>query len=385
MSGYIRQRAPGSWTIQWYLGLDENGKRRYKSKTMKGTKKAAQAELNRIVHELERGTYVEPAKMSITEFLRRWLRDYASGSVSGTTYERYEGIVEQHLIPALGSIPLEKLQPIHVQEYYTEARKSGRVKRILKSGEVKEGGLSPRSVQQHHAVLRKALKCAVRWQLVGRNVADMVDPPRVESKERPSFTEDEVRALLRATDGTPYGPIILIAAATGMRLGEIIALTWADLDVNAGAIAVTKSVEQTKEGLRVKEPKSAKGRRLVPIPANVVNRLQAYQEQQEAMEETAGELWADNNLICPDDLGRYRKPDSISSSFRDMVKKAGVRKLGFHALRHAHASMLANRGHQAKVIQERLGHSTIAVTMDIYSHVLPTTQQDAADSIADIF
>lgn len=234
-------------------------------------------------------------------------------------------------------------------------------------------------------MLRKALHCAVRWQLVGRNVCDAVDPPRVVSKERQAFTEEEIQALLRSTDGTAYGPVVLIAASTGMRLGEVLALAWADLDANTGAIMVTKSLEETKAGLAVKEPKSARGKRNIPIPANVVNRLLAIKEQQEAHAEVACELWADNNLICCDEIGRYRKPGSVSSVFRDIAKKAGVRQLGIHSLRHAHATMLANRGWNAKIIQERLGHSTIAVTMDIYSHVLPTTQQEAADSLAGVF
>lgn len=378
----MRQRSAGSWSLVYYLGKDENGKKLYKTKTIRATKKEAEKELNRIVRELEQGTYVEPAKMTVADLLRRWLRDYAASKVAGSTYERYAGIVEQHLIPAFGKKQLHRLKPADVEAYYAEAQESGRVK-PAKKGKVK--GLSARSVQQHHAVLRKALKCAVRWELVGRNVCDMVDPPRVVTKERQAFTEDEIRALLQSTAPTPFGPIVLIAVFTGMRLGEILALTWADLDTKGGAIAVTKSLEQTKGALKIKEPKSERGKRRIPIPENVVNRLLAYKEQQEAAMEAAGDLWKSLDLICCNEIGYYRKPDSVSSSFRDMTKAAEVRPLGFHALRHSHATILANRGFNAKIIQERLGHSTIAITMDIYSHVLPTTQQEAADSISDLF
>ena len=385
MNGNIRQRTPGSWTIQWYLGIGPDGKKKYKSKTVKGTKKEAQAELRRVVHEVEQGTYVETAKITVADFLRRWLADYASTAVAGKTYERYEQIVEQHLIPALGGIPLRQLQPIQVQQYYTEAQKSGRVPRVLKSGKVRVGGLSAQSVKHIHAVLRKALNCAVRWQVVGRNVCDAVDAPRVVTKERQAFTEEEVQSLVGYADPTPYGPLILIASSTGMRLGEVLALTWADLDTERGAIAVTKSLEQTRAGLAIKEPKSERGRRNVPIPGNVVTRLLAYREQQEAAAEEAGELWAGHNLINCDEIGRYRKPESTSNAFLRLTKRAGVRPLGIHALRHAHATILANRGWNAKIIQERLGHSTITTTMNIYAHVLPTTQQEAADSLSDLF
>jgi integrase len=194
---------------------------------------------------------------------------------------------------------------------------------------------------------------------------------------------------VRATDGAAYGPIVLIAAATGMRLGEILALRWTDLDLKAGTVSVNQSLEETKAGLKAKAPKSDRGRRLVPIPANVVHRLLAYKEQQEAhaqaRSEANAELWVDNGVVCCNEGGHYRKPGTVSSVFRDIAKRAGVRELGIHALRHAHASMLANRGWQAKIIQERLGHPTIAVTMDIYSHILPTTQQEAADSLSSVF
>ncbi|MCE5200530.1 MAG: site-specific integrase [Armatimonadota bacterium] len=384
MRGSIKERPPGSgnWRIQWYVGRDLDGKPKYKNKTFHD-KRLAEKELTRILRELDQGTYIESKKMTVAEFLRKWLTDYASGR-AGSTYERYVGIVEQHLIPALGHIELSKLQPNVVQKYYNDELKSGRVKRVLKNGEVKGGGLSARSVQQHHAVLRKALKCAVRWGMVGRNICDMVDAPKVERKEAEAFTEAEVRALLGATDGTPHGPIILIAVATGMRLGEILALTWGDIDTVNSAISVTKSVEQIKTGLRIKETKTGSSYS-VTVPTKVIDRLMAYKEQQEAHVEELPELVASNNLICPDAYGGYRKPDSMSSTFRGITKKAKVRPLGFHSLRHAHATIVLNRGWDLKFVQQRLGHSTIAITGDIYSHVVSSTQGKIAESLSDLF
>jgi integrase len=163
MTGNIRQRTPGSWTIQVYRGRNAQGKKQYESKTIRGTKRDAQAELNKILHELAEGNHVRPQKMTLADLLDRWLRNYAAGAVTGTTYERYQQIVEQHLVPGLGAIPLQDLEPIQVQEYYTEAMKSGRVNPVRdQEGKIVRAGLSARSVQQIHSVLRKALKCAVR-------------------------------------------------------------------------------------------------------------------------------------------------------------------------------------------------------------------------------
>lgn len=378
MNGSIRQRPSGSWELRWYVGRDADGKPQYGSKSFKGSETAARKELGRIVREIEHGSYVKPERTNVADFLRRWLRDYASITVTPKTLEGYTMIVERHLVPHLGRMQLQQLDAKHIQEYYAAARKEGAVK---------GGKLSAKTVRQHHAVLRKALKCAVRWGMVVRNAADMVDAPKPETTGRPTYTPEQLQALVQATDATHWGPIMLIAAATGMRRGEILALTWDDIDVQRQMILVSKSVEETvgKNGLRIKEPKSKSGRRAVDVPENVINRLLAYKEQQEAKAEEMGKLWTSNNLVCPDDAGNLRRPDSVSSQFRDWAKKAGVPSYGIHAVRHSHATYLANLGWQAKFIQERLGHSTIAITMDIYSHVLPTTQRKLADDLKGLF
>lgn len=405
MSGYVRKRGERSWELQYYVPSDTEGKGKYKTKTLswkRGEKpiseSKARAELRKILADIESRTYVDPKKMTVGEYLADWLKTYAAVHVQGTTFERYTGIVNAHLIPNLGHIRLQSLDPRHIREYYAEALKSGRIKQPVKDPvkprKQPDGadqprpwnpGLSPVTIRQHHAVLRKAMKCAYREQIIGRNPVDMVDPPQVTQQQRPTFTEEEVKAIVASTDGTPFGPVVLVAASTGMRLGEVLALTWDDVDAKHALITVTKSLEQTKAGLAIKEPKSSRGRRSVPVPTSVIDRLMAYREQQEARAAEIGELWVNNNLVCPNDIGGYRKPDSMSSSFRDIAKKAAVRPFGFHQLRHAHASMLANRQWDAKIIQERLGHSSISITMDIYSHVLPTTQRRAADSLGDVF
>lgn len=378
MRGSIYKRSPNSYRIQWYEGRDANNKPIYHNKTISGpnAKKRAQEELNRVLAELQAGTYVEPEKMTVAELLRRWMRDHAKASgLAGSTIDGYESIIDLHLIPAFGKIELSKLKPIQIQEYYTNAQKSGGV-----TGKP----LTSTTVKQHHAVLRKALKCAVQWQLIGRNAAEAVTPPKVQKHEMSAYTEAEIRSLMKATMATTYEPIILVANSTGMRLGEILSLSWDDIDPVANCIRVTKSLEQTKSGLRIKKPKSGKDR-VIPVPSKVIDRLIAIKEQQEARAEDLGELWTPNNLVCPDMSGNYRKPDSMSSQFVRITKKAMVRPLGFHAQRHAHATILASQGWDAKMIQERLGHSTIAITMDIYTHVLPAMKNKLVESIEYLF
>lgn len=374
MKGSLVQR--GS---HWYAVLDlprgPDGRRRQKWHKLTATgKREAQKELAKLLADLARGTYIEPGKLTVGEYLEKWLADYARVNVSAKTLERYEGIVRQHLIPNLGSYPISKLQPLHIQEYYSRALRGGRL-------DGRPGTLSPTTVLHHHRVLREALAQAVRWQIIPRNPADAVEPPRPAKKEMQVLTAEQIVRVLEAARGTYLYIPILLATATGMRRGEILALRWQDVDLAAGTISVVRSLEQTKAGLSFKEPKTARSRRVVVLPTFAVEALRKHRIRQVEQRLQVGPAWQDHGLVCCREDGTPIRPDSITVLYKAVLRRAGVPRVRFHDLRHSHATLLLGQGVHPKVVSERLGHSQIAVTMDLYSHVSLPMQQEAVQKL----
>lgn len=373
MRGHVRKRGKGSWAIVLDLGRDANGKRKQKWITVRGSEKDAERELARLLHEMNTGQFVEPSKMTVAEYLRHWLEAYAKVNVRAKTFERYAEIVEKALIPALGCHRLAKLQPLHIQTFYSKALLEGR-----RDG---RGGLSPQTVLHYHRVLREALQQAVRWQLLVRNPTDAVEPPRVQRQEVQVLDEKQTAYLLRACEGSWLYMPVLLAVTTGMRRGEILALRWRDVDLKAGTATVRQSLEQTNNGLAFKQPKTQKGRRVVVLPALAVDALRRHRIAQAKERLLMGPDYQDHDLICAQPDGRPLNPDSVSAAFRDFMGKLPLPRIRFHDLRHSHASHLLRQGVHPKVVSERLGHSTTTITLDLYSHLLPGLQEEAARRI----
>jgi integrase len=370
MRGHIRRRGVRSWAVVIDLGRDGSGRRKQKWHSVSGTRSDAEDALVRILRSLQTGEYVEPSKLTVKSYLEKWLADYAKPKTSGKTYERYAEIVDAHLVPTLGHHRLAKLQPLHIQTLYTNALKSGR-----RDG---KGGLSPRTVLHIHRVLHQALGQAVRWQLLVRNPTTAVEPPRPQNREMKVLSEANTARLLSLSEGTDIRIPVLLAVTAGMRRGEILALKWSDLDLQAGMVAVTKSLEQTNEGLALKSPKTAKGRRTIPLPKLALDGLKQHKVAQAEHRLRLGEVYNDLGLICPTADGSLREPDSFSQSFQIFLRKSGLPQVRFHDLRHTHATQLLRQGVHPKVVAERLGHSSITLTLDTYSHVVPGLQEAAA-------
>lgn len=337
---------------------------------MTGRKKDAESELTRLLHELDTGTYVEPSKLTVKDYLEKWLKDYAETRVGRKTFERYSGIVRDHLVPELGRIELIRLQLLHIQACYSKWLRGGR-----KDG--REGGLSAQTVLHHHRVLREALKQAVRWQLVARNVADAVEPPRPEYREMQALEETQTAWLLDAAQGTRLQIPILLAITTGMRRGEILAARWQDVDCVLRIVTVRRSLQETREGLFFKEPKGRRIRAL-DLPAITVEMLAAHHEEQAEVKRTLANDYEDNDLICCRDDGRVWAPSAFTSAYRDLLRRRKIANVRFHDLRHSHASQLLRSGVDPKVISARLGHSKVGFTMDVYAHLFPGMQAEAA-------
>jgi len=370
MKGHIRKRGERSWSIVVDLGRGPDGKRKQKWHTVHGTKKDAERELARILHELDSGVYIEPSKMSVGEYLEHWLDAYAKTSVSPKTYERYAGIVRKNVVPQLGHIQLTKLQPMQVQKFYSWSLQHGRLRG--------SGGLSEQSVVHIHRVLRKAFRQAVKWQLLGRNPIEAVSPPRVSHQEMRVLNPAEIEKLLVVLDDHPMRVPVIVALATGLRRGELLALRWSDVDISHRKLTVTRSLEQTKDGVTVKEPKTPHSRRTISLPEWVITPLKMHHVDQERRELVSTHALNEGDFVFPNEDGEMWSPDRFTSLYRSAVRGSDFQDLRFHDLRHTHATVMLLANVHPKVVSGRLGHSTVAITLNTYSHVLPSMDEEAA-------
>lgn len=360
MKGHIYQRAKGSWTIVYDLPIDVvTGKRRQKSQTFKGTKRDAERTLREVLLSLERGSYVRPNKIALGELLRQWLRDYASMNTTERTQESYTSIVERHLIAGLGKISLVDLQAQNIQGYYAKKLSDGRA-----DG---KGGLSARSVVYHHRILSKALDYAVKMGLVVRNVAKLVDPPRVARVTMQTLSPEEVSRFLDVARDTDYYVYFATLLYTGLRRGELLALRWRNLELGSGTLSVVETAYRLGSGeYRIKEPKTPQSRRAVVLPHSLVELLKVYRFDQELLRIQLGiGLNADDFVFIRAD-GSPINPNALTLAFRRIIKRGGLKGIRIHDLRHTHASLMLKAGIHPKVVSERLGHASIGITLEIY-------------------
>ena len=371
MRGHIRKRAKDSWTLVLNLGRDPGtGKRQQQWVSVKGTKKDAERKLAELIHQADNGGLVRPAKETLGSFLSRWLKEYAKASLSPRSLERYEGVVRVKIIPSLGSIPLTQLKPEHLQKYYTA---------------MLNAGLSSGTIRYHHAVLHVALKTAVKWNLVSRNVADAVDPPRVRRVEMRTWDEESINRFLLAAKSTPYYALFYTAIFTGMRRSEILALRWQDVDFILGQVYVHRSIHRLKDGSYVfTEPKSAKGRRTIALPPSAILVLRNHYEKEQATQAMMRIALTDDALLFSNPDGKPLRPDTVSLAWRNLATRCGLPRIRLHDARHSHASLMLKQGVHPKIVQERLGHASIQITLDVYSHVSPGLQQMAAAQFDEI-
>ena len=362
--GSIYRRKDGRWTAA--ITLDN-----HKRKTFYGeTRKEVQDKLSAALHEQRQGTLATGPRQTLKAYLENWLEQVYRPSVKLSSYRQYRVVVEKHLIPGLGHIPVQKLTPEKVQAFYAQKLKEGK---------------SPRTVQFIHAVLHQALENAVKWNLVPRNVAKLVTLPRVERYEARTLTVEQARQLLEAARGSPLEVMILVALNTGMRRGELSALRWDDIDIQNGVIFVHRTVNYVGGyGFVETEPKTRASKRKIAVSEKVLGTLKAHREQQEGMRLKVGAKWCEQGLVFCNRYGRYLLPEVVSKQFHALLAKAGLPDMRFHDLRHTMATILLESDVHPKKVQERLGHSKIAITMDTYSHVLPSMHQDVARKLSEM-
>src|SRR5215510_780731 len=371
MKGHIRERSPGHWAIVIDVRDPATGNRKRRWHSFAGTKRQAQVEAARLISELQNGTHIDPSRMTVAAFLERWI-EHMQGQVSPRSHERYAELCRKNLAPLLGALALPKLQPAHISKAYANALASGR-----RDG---KGGLSARTVTHMHRVLREALQQAVRWQLLTRNPADVVKPPKVERKQMKVLDTDATAALIEAARPYRIFVPILLGVLCGLRRGEIAALRWRSLDLEAGHLRVVASIEQTKAGCREKETKSGRDR-VVALPAMLIAELHRRRAEQAQELLQLGVRLADNSYVAAQADGGPLQPNSLTHAFAHFLESHGLQRVRLHDLRHSHATHLLAAGIHPKVASERLGHSKVGITLDLYSHVLPGMQAEAAAAV----
>ena len=370
-AGHIRERSPGHFAIVLDVRDPETGKRKRKWHSFRGTKREAQIECARLISELSGGTYIEPSKTTTAQYLDRWL-DHVKPQISPSTHERYVEAIRKKLAPLIGGVMLSKLQPVQISTAYTTALARGR-----RNG---SGGLSPSTVHHIHRVLKRALGQAVKWKLLSRNPADDVDPPKVERREMQTYNMLQTAELIEIVHHTRMLIPTVLAVLCGLRRGEIAALRWRSVDLAASRLAVVASVEQLKGGTRLKETKSGRARN-VALSSTVIEELKAWRTQQAQEFLRLGVRPDGDTFVCTQADGRPYQPTFITHEWRRLINGSGLPRLRFHDLRHAHATHLLASGVHPKVASERLGHSQVGITIDLYSHVMPGMQEDAAAKV----
>jgi integrase len=352
---------------------EPTGKRRVKFVSLPGCKgkREAQQECARIITEMQCGTFVEPDRTTLAQFLERWL-SHIETQVTPRTYDGYAEKVRNNLIPLLGAVLVAKLRPEQITGAYTKALLGGRC----------DGGcgLSRQTVKHMHVILKQALTQARLWHVIANNPADLVKPPKRDPKEMQTVDTNQTAKMIEAARGTPIFVPILLGVLCGMRRGEICALRWRTVNLETGQLSIVASLEQGKGGLREKQPKNGKGR-TVALPPMLVTELRRHRLEQAQWFLKLGVRLTDDHHVCAREDGERVWPSSLTRAFRKFMRRHRLPQIRLHDLRHSHATHLLAQGVHPKIAQERLGHSSISITLDLYSHVLPGMQEDAAAKV----
>jgi integrase len=358
--GSIYEEGDGRWTGVVSFGVNPATGKRRRRKVHGQTKKEVQDKLR----ELQGKGPGEPCKLTVAQFLTRWLENTAREHIGENTYERYKRIVDQRLIPRLGGLRLTDLTAFHVEDFYAD------MKRVP---------VGAPSRHQAGMVLSTALKHAVRLRLIPLNPASEVARPRVEEREMIIMTDDQVRLFLAAARRSRYYALFALAVATGMRQGELLALQWPDVDFEHNTVTVRRTVLRVKGRHIVKEPKTRASRRTITVPGFAMNALHEHRKKMVA------KGFVDRPVFCSLKGGIMSAQNLRKKTFKPILARAGLPNMRFHDLRHTHASTLLSKGKSIKAVSRRLGHSNISTTLEVYAHVLPGDDLALADAVQTMY
>ena len=366
--GSIYQRGDGQWEGSVSAGRTDSGKRRRLKVTGK-TQREVSERLSALRRDVRAGLTADSSRLTVGEWLQRWLKDEVRGSVRPRTYEGYEATVRRHLLPGIGHYRLRQLTAVDIKTF---------MQRQLASG------LTPDSVRNQHSILRRALEIATRYDYTQRNVARLVSPPRLRRTEIHPLDREETLRVFAAARGHRLEALFVLAAATGMRLGEVLGLRWDAVDLDRGFVRVERILARYDRAYHLDPPKTARSRRAIAVPPQVVAALRLRRVMQNERRLVAGSSWNGEewNLVFTTEKGHPLSHRTVQEIFGRLLDEAGVRRVRFHDLRHGAATFLLAQGVAMKVVQDVLGHSQISMTADLYSHVVPELRREAADRMA---
>lgn len=362
-TGAMRELPDGRWQGRADLGRDAQGRRL--RPTFTGTKREVQREIGKAIRDREAGMAAASGRLTVGAYLDQWMEQAAKPRLRPRTYAGYAAIVRKHLVPALGRVALAKLTAAQVQG-------------VLNG--LSAAGAAPQTVRNVHAVLRRALGQGVRWGMVGRNVATLVEVPQSRAYDVRALTVEDARAVLDAVRGDRLEPLVTVALATGVRQGEALALRWQDVDLDAAQLTVRHTLHRSGGAVVLAEPKTRRSRRAVTLPAFAVTALRRQRDWFQSQDRLlAAEAWQDGGYVFTTRIGTPMHSGDVTRGLQRLLAAAELPRMRFHDLRHGAATLLLAQGVHPRVVMETLGHSTIAVTMNVYSHVVPALQRDAAD------
>ena len=369
--GHIEQRGKQGWTSAIIdYGEDPVSHRRIRKriglKLPPGVtylrKRDAQAQLNAMLTDISRGSYISPSRLTVSEYFRQWLESRKPG-LAGSTLRNYTTALEGHIVPEVGELLLQDLSAMTLQTVY---------------GALLQKGLGASTVRLTHTILHAALKDGVQWQFIPRNPCDAAKPPKVRKSVARALAPEEVTGLLCGFEGKPDYALVFAAAFSGLRRGELLGLKWSGVDFGQGTLGVSRGLVWTKDGPLFTQPKTASSRRVVPVGVSVLAVLKAHRRDQLERRLRLGAAWPANDLVFPDDLGRPQCPATVSGRFSRLATRLGLAGLRLHDLRHSYAGLLLRQGTDLRTIQAALGHQSIRTTSDVYLNTLPAGLLEAA-------
>jgi len=356
--------------------LLETEERRRQTMAGFATKKECQAAMVKVITSIDEQRYVLPVRLTLKEYLEKEWLPAIVGTVRPTTYRSYAAHVEHHIVPRLGTLQLQRLNGATLNAFYAKLASEGCVRN--------DGGLAPATVRRVHATLHRALRDAVRWNRLSVNPVDAADPPKCSAEQRklPAWSAEQLFAFLESVKGERLYALWHFLAMTGCRRGEALGLQWCNVDFDAARVTSAQALLEVGNEIQLSEPKSARGRRTIALDPETVAVLRAHHRVQAQERLHCGAGWADTGFAFATEDGQALQPWRISKGFEQLRRRAGLTQIPLHGLRHTYATVALSSGINPRIVSGRLGHSTVAFTLDVYSHVLPQADEEAAVRIA---